>query len=95
MRHLEGAELWLQQLVKDKTVEVCWIHGLNNPADLFTKYLNRENIIRHMNRLGFTLKDAEGNELHGKHLSRSYPESYATPQDDEWEDAFVQLLSSE
>ena len=37
MRHLEGAELWIQQVFRNKRVSLSWVHGLLNPADLYTE----------------------------------------------------------
>ena len=47
------------------------INGKQNPADLFTKYLTRNEIIRHMSVLGFELKDADDNVLGCKDLELS------------------------
>ena len=59
MRHLEAADLWIQQLVKSKRIEIRKINGKCNPADLFTKLLSREEIIVHKNRIGYRLFDIE------------------------------------
>ena len=63
MRHLEAADLWIQQLVKSKRIEIRKINGKCNPADLFTKFLSREEIIIHKNRIGYRLFDMHGNEI--------------------------------
>ena len=41
LRHIRVGQLWVQQLAEDE--EVCYrkICGQDNPADLFTKHLNR------------------------------------------------------
>ena len=41
VRHIETAMLWVQEKVHDKTLELVKIKGTFNPADLFTKHLNR------------------------------------------------------
>jgi len=92
MRHLEGMELWLQQIIRSGKVSIEWIHGLRNPADLYTKYLSRDNIVRHMTRLGFRMLDVNGDMLYGKDLGKTMPEAYSAPDDDEWEDTLCALL---
>jgi len=37
VRHLEVEFLWLQEVVRDKRLEVRKVHGLQNPADILTK----------------------------------------------------------
>ena len=55
MRHLEGAELWIQQVLRSGKATMKKINGKLNPADLFTKYLPESDIIRHMSALGFLI----------------------------------------
>ena len=63
MRHLEGAEIWIQQVIRSGAASIVKINGKQNPADLFTKYLARVEIIRHMAVLGFEVNDAYDNVL--------------------------------
>ena len=63
MRRLEGAEIWIQQVIRAGAASIVKINGKQNPADLFTKYLTRSETIRHMAVLGFELRDAYDNEL--------------------------------
>jgi len=44
MRHLEIRDLWLQKEVRDGKVEISKIPGTQNPADLMTKCLKRDDI---------------------------------------------------
>ena len=39
LRHIDTRALWIQQRVKDASVELRKIKGEVNPADLFTKHL--------------------------------------------------------
>ena len=55
MRHLEGAELWIQQVLRSGKATMKKINGKVNPADVFTKYLPEADIIRHMSVLGFEI----------------------------------------
>ena len=44
MRHLELRDLWLQQQVRERLVEVSKVPGERNPADLMTKILSLADI---------------------------------------------------
>ena len=63
MRHLEAADLWIQQLVRSGRVTIQKINGKLNPPDLYTKFLSRNESIFHMNQLGFQLFDIQLSEL--------------------------------
>ena len=39
LRHIDTQCLWIQQRVRDKTIELRKVRGDVNPADLFTKHL--------------------------------------------------------
>ena len=60
---LEAADLWIQQLVKSKRIQIRKINGKSNPADPFTKILSREEIIIHKNRISHRLFGMHGNEI--------------------------------
>jgi len=85
MRHLEGAEIWIQQVLRSGAASVVKINGKENPADLFTKYLTRNEIIRHMSVLGFELKDAEDDSLGCKDLALSLVSAAAEEAEDDSE----------
>ena len=44
IRHLHTADLWVQQKVRSESVELVKVLGTDNPADLFTKYLDKATI---------------------------------------------------
>ena len=39
LRHVDTQCLWIQQRVRDRTIELVKVRGEENPADLFTKHL--------------------------------------------------------
>ena len=39
LRHLDVEDLWIQEAVRTNKVELAKVLGTENPADLFTKYL--------------------------------------------------------
>jgi hypothetical protein len=51
MRHMEARYLWLQGEVLKKTVKVFKVKGDENPADLFTKYLAHQDILKCLERM--------------------------------------------
>ena len=52
VRHLDTRILWIQDRVRTGDVALGKVAGLENPADLFTKYLPIEAASRHCERLG-------------------------------------------
>ena len=48
MRHMQVKWLWLQEEVKKGNVRVFKVKGVENPADLMTKFLSGEEIRRHL-----------------------------------------------
>ena len=94
MRHLEAADLWIQQLVKNKRIEIKKINGKSNPADLYTKFLSREEIVIHMTRIGYRLIDLHGNELGVKaNSSLSSLESNALVYDEQYDAELASIFS--
>ena len=57
VRHIETNQLWLQDKVKSKDICIKTIGTLDNPADLMTKHLSREDIDKHLRNLGFSRED--------------------------------------
>ena len=55
-RHIDTNELWLQQKLKDKEIEISKIPGVTNTADLGTKVLSREVINSHLQRMGYMIE---------------------------------------
>ena len=70
MRHLEVHDMYIQQVLKDGAAEIHKVNGSDTPADLFTKHLSRELIVRNMSRLGFRLFDEKNQEIGCKDLSQ-------------------------
>ena len=48
LRHIDVEDLWVQDKVRTKAVDLVKIDGKLNPADLFTKYVEAPNIERAM-----------------------------------------------
>ena len=57
IRHLAVADLWCQQIIRDKGATISKWPGPQNPADLFTKHLSRNEIIGHLGRMSMVVKE--------------------------------------
>ena len=57
VRHLDVASLWLQEKELKKIIEMRKVPGLENPADLATKYLTRDKIDKCCGLLGNSFVD--------------------------------------
>ena len=51
MRHLDVEDLWIQEAVRTNKVDLVKVLGTENPADLFTKYLESPAKIEHILKL--------------------------------------------
>ena len=47
VRHMAVPLLWLQGAVREKKIEMARIAGNDNPADVLTKFVSREDLDRH------------------------------------------------
>jgi hypothetical protein len=54
VRHLHTQYLWIQHKVGSREIDLRKIKGIDNTADLQTKYLSAKDIERHMAVLGFS-----------------------------------------
>ena len=52
--HIELKQLFIQQLVPHDLVRIIKINTANNTADIFTKYVATETLLRHLNDAGLT-----------------------------------------
>ena len=53
VRHMAVPHLWLQGAVREKKIEMARIAGKDNPADVLTKFVSREDLDRHCHSVGF------------------------------------------
>ncbi len=51
LRHVKVQYLWLQERVRDKTLDIRKVAGTENPADLMTKYLSAPDMAKHLEHL--------------------------------------------
>ncbi len=55
LRHVRVQYLWIQDRVRGGDLETQKVDGPSNPADLLTKYLGAQDIVRHTESIGYTL----------------------------------------
>ena len=52
IRHLATTDLWIQDKVRSRQLELVEILGTENPADVRTKYVNRQAMEAALSRIG-------------------------------------------
>ena len=57
MRHIEVRELWLQEEVRKGKVVVKKVAGVENPADLMTKFLSKSEVVEKLKMMSIQWKD--------------------------------------
>ena len=57
LRHINVQYLWIQEKVRDKSLNVKKVPGADNPADLMTKYRGAADIERHLDNLYIERRD--------------------------------------
>ena len=58
IRHLHTADLWIQDRLRKGDFKLTKVLGADNPADMLTKHIIRDTMLKHMSRMG--LKSEEG-----------------------------------
>ena len=54
IRHLATADLWVQDRVRRGHFKLMKVLGSENPADLLTKHISKDVMMRHMERIGIS-----------------------------------------
>ena len=54
IRHLDVTDLWCQEKVRDGTVQLLKVVGSDNPADIMTKYVDRQILEKMLQKIGMT-----------------------------------------
>ena len=75
LRHVDTRSLWVQQRVRDGSLELRKVRGEVNPADLFTKHLPGEDKIKNLLGL-FGCRFADGRAAEAPELRREKGQGY-------------------
>ena len=62
LRHLAVHLLWLQQRVAVGDLSISKVKGESNPADILTKNVNREILLRHLTAIGLHFEEGRARE---------------------------------
>ena len=57
VRHIELNQLWLQEKVNNKEIEIRKVRGEDNVADALTKHVDQRNIEKHMQATGQVMSE--------------------------------------
>ena len=52
LRHLDVEDLWVQEKVRNKQVEIVKVLGTDNPSDLMTKHVDAKLLGEHVRSMG-------------------------------------------
>ena len=52
IRHLHTADLWIQDKLRKGDFKLTKVLGTENPADMLTKHILRDTMLKHMERMG-------------------------------------------
>ena len=52
IRHLHTKSLWVPDAVREKRVLLDKVPGADNPADMYTKHLDAQTLLKHMKKTG-------------------------------------------
>ena len=61
IRHLHTADLWVQDRVRKGDFKLSKVLGSENPADMMTKHILRDTMIKHMARIGIVSESGRAN----------------------------------
>ena len=91
-RHIAVNSLWVQERLRKKQFTLFKVKGEDNPADLMTKHLPRETMIRHLSFLGAEFREGraeaapqrkEHEQIIGEDINRQLTETARDEIDDE------------
>merc|ERR1711884_964058 len=83
-RHIDTGYLWIQQTAAEKRLKFGKVLGRDNPADMYTKYLDWDTIRRHSERVSADFVDGRASTAPELHTLRALWESELSHDDDDW-----------
>ena len=57
IRHLHVADLWVQDRLKRGYFSLTKVAGSDNPADILTKHVSRDIMLKHMKNMGLMVEE--------------------------------------
>ena len=84
-RHIQTGVLWIQQIVAEQRLKFGKVLGTDNPADIFTKYIDEKINNHHTRNLGYKAIGGRSNEAPNLHyISMSMDEYQCGGNTKEW-----------
>ena len=62
LRHLAVHLLWLQQQVASESISISKVKGDSNPADILTKYVSKDILMRHLEAMNLHFEEGRAKE---------------------------------
>lgn len=87
LRHIATQFLWIQEKVRNDELDIVKVPGKQNPADLFTKNVPAELLLRHTARLGIVLGSGRATSAPQLNATRQGRLDWAHPRDRHHDDA--------
>ena len=57
IRHLDTTDLWVQEVIRSGRVELVKVPGVDNPADVLTKYVDKSLMTKMLDNMGMSKLD--------------------------------------
>ena len=70
-RHIDTGLLWIQEVAAEKRLKVGKVLGRDNPADLYTKYLDWDTIQRHCHRMSSIFDEGRAESAPKLHMLKA------------------------
>ena len=96
-RHIDIGHLWIQETVAKEKLKFKKILGKDNPADLYTKYLDEKTGGHHVKNFSFKLQDGRAQEAPQLHNLEEPSEWYSAKEDGMncgWVDAILEAIDT-
>ena len=95
-RHIDTGLLWIQQIAAQRRLTFHKVLGKDNPADLYTKYLDNQIANHHLSKLAYQTASGRAAEAPKLHLiSRSLEDLYGINVSTcDWVNTIVEAMST-
>ena len=82
-RHIETRSLWIQQTVAERRLRYAKVLGKENPADLYTKFLDAATCAKHIQKFEYEFIDGRSSETPNLHTLTGTTTEFGHEDDDE------------
>ena len=82
VRHLDVADLWIQDKLREGQLQLHKVAGPSNPADMLTKYVDKTTILKHLSRIGTAFESGRAQSAPSLTENQKGPEHVIQEHDD-------------